>query len=74
MTLEEFARTVQLMREAQNRFFQTRSNAALRTSKGLERAVDAAVKRILPDPPKKFDQTQMPFGDMPATTKFEPHE
>lgn len=44
---KSMAKLVKQMREAQNRYFQTRSNEALRESKKLEEQVDRAVEAVL---------------------------
>jgi hypothetical protein len=55
VTVEELARLVKRMREAQARYFRTRDTAALAESKDLERRIDEAVRGVLsPEPPGLF--------------------
>jgi hypothetical protein len=54
---EEFVRLVATMREAQRRYFRTRSPTDLEYSRGLERKVDAAIREIV-DGPSLFDQRE----------------
>lgn len=46
MTPETFFRHVERLRAAQKEYFRTRSSEALRTSKRLEREVDAEIERV----------------------------
>lgn len=59
MTLEELARLVADMREAQKRYFRTKDVKFLNQSKDLERRVDKATADILnPPSPGLFDQKE----------------
>ena len=58
--MKSFAKDVLSMREAQKKYFRTRSAGALQEAKLLERRVDEAVKQIL-DEPGKPDGQQMLF-------------
>ncbi len=46
MDARTFFNTVSEMREQQDKFFRTKSNAALRESRRLERIVDAEIARV----------------------------
>lgn len=61
MTLDQFARLVADMREAQREYFRTRSSTALDRSKRLERQVDQAIKDHA-DGPSLFDRSESTDG------------
>lgn len=50
MTIQELARMVQAMREAQRHYFRTRTQGCLEESKRREKAVDLAVHGVLSQP------------------------
>ena len=56
MTLDELARLVRQMRDAQRAYFRERSPQALSVSKELERRIDRAVANILDTQPRLFEQ------------------
>ena len=56
MTAEELARMVLLMRQLQVSYFKTKDTGVLQDCKRQEKAVDAAVAKVLnPPPPTLFD-------------------
>ena len=65
MNSKEFFHTVERMRASQREYFRTRSGAALRDSKRLERAVDEEIERVhrildaRRNPEQNFNKTQV---------------
>ena len=62
MTAVELAKSVARMREAQRKYFRTRSQGDLNESKRLEKALDIAVADLLRQP-SLFDQTAAKNGE-----------
>lgn len=58
MTANDLARLVAKMREAQRRYFQTRTPGAMRESIRLEAQVDAMVAQILGPPMLPFESDE----------------
>jgi len=58
MNAMQFYHLVAMMRDAQNKYFRTRSKTALDEARNLERQVDAEIKRVQaakPAPPTEGD-------------------
>lgn len=58
MNAQQFFNLVAQMRDAQNKYFRTRSKTALDEARNLERQVDAEIKRVQaakPAPPTEGD-------------------
>ncbi len=59
MTTEELARLAKQVRDAQKRYFRTRTPSDLRESKDHERRLDAAITAVLDPPtPDLFPEAQ----------------
>lgn len=58
MNAQQFFNIVAQMRDAQNKYFRTRSKTALDEARNLERLIDAEIKRVQavkPAPPTEGD-------------------